>query len=100
MTLSHFWIKREGEEKYNFKARLIEAGKDLLRIVASPIAIIGLELAAIYGLMRPYDGRKLYATFERAIYGNALIPPCFQPCTIDPFYMRIDTIKKCFKRQC
>jgi hypothetical protein len=78
ITFSHFWIKQKGE--YNIIARLAEAGKDLLRIVATPLSIIGLELAAIYGaISSPYDGRKIYASFERAVYGNSILAPCFQP---------------------
>lgn len=83
VILTHFWMDIEGEIEYNFKARLAEAGKDLLRIIASPIAVIGLELAAIYGMFRPYDGRKMYASIERAIYGDFILAPCFQP---DPKY--------------
>jgi hypothetical protein len=79
ISFSHFWINKGGEAKYNFKARLADAGIDLLRIVATPISIIGLELAAFYGCFRPYDGRKLYASIERATYGNFIIAPCFQP---------------------
>jgi hypothetical protein len=77
VTLSHFWAARY--EKYTFEERLTELGKDLLRIVANPIAIVGLELAAIYGWFRPYDGRKLYATIERATYESFILAPCFQP---------------------
>ena len=78
VTFSHFWIGKR-EWGYDFKARLLDAGKDLLRIVATPIALVGLELAAVYGLARPYDGRKLYATIERAMYGRFILAPCFQP---------------------
>lgn len=74
---SHFWAA--ASHTTTFKARLTEAGKDLLRIVAAPLALVGLELAAIYGMGRPYDGRKLYATIERAQYGNFILAPCFQP---------------------
>lgn len=78
-TLSHFWSKEVGYTEYNFKARLAEAGKDLLSIVAAPFSILGLELAAIYGIFLPYDGRKLYASLERATYGSFILAPCFQP---------------------
>lgn len=97
VTLSHFWIKKEGEGKYDFKTRLKDAGKDLARIIASPIAIVGMELAVIYGLIRPYDGRKLYGTCERAIYGNALVAHCFQPSTAFAHGMRLEALKKCFR---
>ena len=67
---------------------LTDAGKDFLRMIASAsgIAIVSLELAALYGLLRPHDGRKLYATIERAVYaddmylfGHNRLAPCFQP---------------------
>lgn len=77
ISLSHFWVKKS--EKCDFKSRLKDAGKDFLRIIAQPVTLVGLELAAIYGLFRPYDGRKLYASFERAAYGDSILAPCFQP---------------------
>lgn len=80
ISLSHFWIEKKNEEKkYNFKARSADAGYDLLRIFATPVSIVCLELAALYGCFRPYDGRKLYASLERATYGNYILAPCFQP---------------------
>ncbi|MDE3055240.1 MAG: hypothetical protein KGI80_00870 [Verrucomicrobiota bacterium] len=27
----------------------------------------------------PHDGRKLYATLERVLYGGDCLAPCFQP---------------------
>jgi len=78
-TLSHLWIRKAGEDKYNFKARVKDAAVDLLKVAIHPIVIVGLELAAIYGVFRPYDGRKLYASLERAQYGNHVLAPCFQP---------------------
>lgn len=86
VSLSHFWIYKAeecsglfGETEYNFQARFVDAGSDLLQIVVTPLALLGLELSAIYGLLSPYDGRKLYASFERAIYGNSVLAPCIQP---------------------
>lgn len=78
VTFSHFRIHKK-EEPYAFLARLGNAGKDVLKIVATPISLIGLELAALYGIFKPYDGRKLYASIERARYGNYVLAPCFQP---------------------
>ena len=78
-TLSHLWIRKAGEDKYNFKARVKDAAVDLLKVAIHPIVIVGLELAAIYGVFRPYDGRKLYASLERAQYGHCVLAPCFQP---------------------
>lgn len=73
----HFWPK--DSEPYNFTASLTNAGKDLLCLVATPFAIIGLEAAAIYGIFSPNNGRKLYATLERAMYDIWRLAPCFQP---------------------
>lgn len=77
VSFCHFWCP--GGENYNFKGRFLRASQDLFRIIATPLAVVGLELAAIYGLIRPYDGRKLYASIERATYGNFILAPCFQP---------------------
>lgn len=79
VRFSHFISDKEGEKSYSFKERLKDAGKDLLRIVTTPIALIGLELAAIYGIFSPYNGRKLYASIERAQYGNLILMRRFQP---------------------
>lgn len=83
VSFSHFWMDKEEEKSYSFKGRLKDAGQDLLRVLTTPIAFIGLELAAIYGIFTPYNGRKLYASIERAQYGNFILAPCFQP---DPKY--------------
>lgn len=80
-SFSHFWVpkSKEKEPEYNFKARRKEALIDVLRIPASLIVAVPLTLAAIYGVFRPYDGRKLYASTERAVYGDFILAPCFQP---------------------
>ncbi|OGN56425.1 MAG: hypothetical protein A3D96_05025 [Chlamydiae bacterium RIFCSPHIGHO2_12_FULL_44_59] len=83
VSFSHFWMDKEGEKSYSFKGRLKDAGQDLLGVLTTPIAFIGLELAAIYGIFTPYNGRKLYASIERAQDGNFILAPCFQP---DPKY--------------
>ena len=77
--VANFFVRREGETKYNFRARFIDSAKDFLAVVATPISLVALELAALYGCIRPYDGRKLYATIERAMYGDSVLAPCFQP---------------------
>ena len=79
ITLSHFWISKEGEKTYDFNDRLKDAGFDVLRIIIQPIALIGLELAAIYGVFMPNDGRKLYASIERSQCDNCMIAQVFQP---------------------
>jgi hypothetical protein len=77
ITLWHFW--GHTGEKETLKEKLLHAGADFLKIAAAPLALAGLELSAIYGIFRPYDGRKLYASFERAEYGHYVLAPCFQP---------------------
>lgn len=79
VSFSHFWMDKKGEKSSSFKERLKDAGKDLLRVVTTPSVFVGLELAAIYGMFTPYNGRKLYASFERAQYGHFILAPCFQP---------------------
>lgn len=68
VTFSHLWHKVS--KPITLKARLFEMEKDLLRIVVTPFAYLGFIFAASYGILSPYNGRKLYATFERAIYGG------------------------------
>lgn len=75
----HFWPAEDKDKPYSIKANLIETGKDLLRIVATPLALIGMEAAAIYGMFNPLDGRKLYGSIERAMYDSFRLAPCFQP---------------------
>ena len=77
VTLAHFWYPSNAH--YSFTARLGECSRDILRVALSPIIYVGLLLAAAYGLVRPYDGGKLYATLERATYTTDIIAPCFQP---------------------
>ena len=50
-----------------------------MKTALAPIFYVGLELSAIYGLVLPYDGGKLYATFERCAFGTHKLAPCFQP---------------------
>lgn len=56
------------EEGRQFTAKAV--GKDILWIVATPLMLAGLELAAVYGLITPWNGRKLYGNLERAIFGE------------------------------
>ena len=80
VSLYHFWKARETELQCSrISSALKETGIDLLKIIAAPLTVIGLELAAIYGIFRPLDGRKLYASMERAEYGDFVLAPCFQP---------------------
>lgn len=76
LSFSHFWQSKYRTTKGQpFR----EAGKDVLKIAATPLAIIGLECAAIYGVFRPHDGRKIYANIETAVFYPFVLAPCFQP---------------------
>ncbi|MEI6242419.1 MAG: hypothetical protein WCP39_03325 [Chlamydiota bacterium] len=92
-TLSHFW-HRSKKPSYNLKGRIHEMKNDVLRVVTAPVILGAFLTASLYGLFRPYDGRKIYATLERASYGqsykkfpsnkpdkfmNFFLAPCFQP---------------------
>jgi hypothetical protein len=78
ISFANFWLPREGDS-YDFKGRLKDTGLDAARIVLAPITLLSLELSSIYGWFTPYNGRKLYATIERASYGDFILAPCFQP---------------------
>lgn len=77
VSFSHFWMP--DKDSSSFKDRLKDAGKDLASIITQPLALVGLQLAAVYGIFNPLDGRKLYASIERAQYGDFVLAPCFQP---------------------
>ncbi len=77
ISFAHFW--HSSSAHYSLSEKSWSFGKDLLRVAFSPIIYIGLELSALYGLILPDNGRKLYATFERCAYGKDLLAPCFQP---------------------
>lgn len=80
------------DSRATLKERFINSGKDVLRIVVTPVLVVYLEMAALYGIFNPYDGRKLYASGERFAYNNlnidsidlfgrfpSICAPCFQP---------------------
>ncbi len=56
-----------------------ETGKDLLRIIASIPVFFGLQISVFLGMVSPNNGKKVYATIERAYYGDFLLAPNFQP---------------------
>lgn len=96
ISFAQLW--KPSQEKYPFKARLCEWAKDLLVVVLTPLILVGMILSSLCGAtLSPYNGRKLYASFERLAYSggyqlfavnvyaygrdpqNYLIAPCFQP---------------------
>ncbi len=87
VTFSHFW--REVPEEnghYSLGGRVCSLGADVLRIALAPIALVGMELAAIYMVFNPRDGKKIYAAIEQLEYGNWNLPcmhPGYNPTQID-----------------
>lgn len=63
----------------SFKYRSWQYTKDALRILSSPLVVPMLQISAIYGIIMPYDGRKLYAQTELAYYGEPFLGQCFAP---------------------
>jgi len=71
VSFAYFWVPSTSEH-YNFKARLTEMGKDILRIALSPLILVGLLLAAAYGAtISPNNGTKIYGALERFTYAGA-----------------------------
>jgi len=54
--------------RYSLKERVTNLIQDPLKTLATPLLVILLEISAFYGVFNPFDGRKLYATVERAAY--------------------------------
>lgn len=79
LSNGYFWSCGQNEDSNNDSDHSSESLEDSLRIVTQIPSIIGLELASIYGVLNPLDGRKLYASIERAQYGGSVLAPCFQP---------------------
>ncbi len=86
VSLYHFWRPNDILETYSLKNRAIQAGGDFLKVIITPLTIVGLQLSAIYGIFCPYNGRKLYATLERFQYERSVIAPCFQPDPTHHFF--------------
>lgn len=77
---THFRLE-EKEREYSIIDGFTDAAIDILKIIATPLFLIAMEFAAIYGILSPRNGAKLYATLERVTYGyaNYNLAPCFQP---------------------
>jgi hypothetical protein len=63
-------MRRDEGKGYNLRGRIVDAAADLFRVIATPISLIGLEVAAIYGIFKPNDAKIFYARIENAIYGK------------------------------
>ncbi len=60
-------------------SRFTEWATDVTRILISPLAIPCLFLSAIYGVLKPNDGRKLHSRMEILFHGHPLIALCMHP---------------------
>ncbi|MBS0585374.1 MAG: hypothetical protein JSR76_03615 [Verrucomicrobia bacterium] len=72
-------IRRFAIAKAPLKVKLLNTGKELLRVALLPIAIVGLTLAAAIGVFNPRYGRQLYGSIEGVIYKMGKAAPCFAP---------------------
>lgn len=79
VTFSHFWRDVPEENgHYSLCGRVCALSADVLRIALAPIALVGMELAAIYMVFNPLDGKKIYAAIEQLEYGSWNLP-CMHP---------------------
>ena len=53
--------------------------KQCLITMARPLALAGLCISNLIGLIAPYQGRHVYASIERNVYFGPVWAPCFQP---------------------
>ncbi len=88
VTLHHFWqgasCRGANTQPYALKNRLLSAVNDTLKCIATPFATVALELAALYTMLATDNGRKLYATISRAVYGKEY---CFTPDSFKARYL-------------
>ncbi len=77
-----FWCEDLLEVDSNgkdFSIRITRYFVEVIRLIFAPLVVLMLCSSALYGIYAPYDGRKLYASWERFLYGGSLLAPCFQP---------------------
>lgn len=77
VSFYHFWPSKRSD--YAFSDNLNNAGIDAFRIVSPIITLPALEVSAIYGIIAPQDGGKLYSTLESTQYGGPILAPSLQP---------------------
>lgn len=77
--LSLYHIRQTWKQPHAITAGLRLATKEFMWIALHQLTAVELELSDLYLLVRPYDGRKPYASLERLHYGDPLRAACFQP---------------------
>jgi len=59
-----------------WRQRVRMAKDDVLDILKPPLSLIFFEIAAIYALISPNNGRKLFASIDRVFYSPPIISLC------------------------
>jgi hypothetical protein len=45
-------------------------GRDLAKILLTPLALLAMQISLLYGIVKPRDGKKMYASLERVFFGG------------------------------
>ena len=61
------------------KRGTVDAVKQYAQVFCFPMIGAAMMFSALYGLVRPYDGRKLFSSFDRFWHGEAHFSKCFYP---------------------
>ena len=48
----------------------MHAGKCLIRVAASPLTLLALEVTSLYGIISPNDARKVHSSLLRLGFGS------------------------------
>ena len=62
----HFWKKGDGTCREKVKRGCVDSLKSVVLVGCTPFYVTALACAAIYTIVNPFDGRKLYGSIETA----------------------------------
>jgi|GEM_PF-2687415 len=79
LSFRSFFEHTHTKEESRFGNRAIHFLADIGRIATAPVAVVALQIACLYGIVFPNNGRKIYATIDRAQFGSPLFEGHFQP---------------------
>jgi len=68
VSFYHFW--KDSEVTLTLSDRLKSTAADIARVVALPLAILGLTLSPVYGLISPRNGEKMFTSIQRAFFNE------------------------------
>lgn len=77
ILLAPFWMPETRSKPFSKKITLLL--RDLGIVMMTPWIILAIEIAALYGILNPLDGRKLISNFQRLLFGKTLCTPCMNP---------------------